>query len=191
MRETGLKCAVFVGVPKVINSLAGLSESLDDDVKNELTTIPHRTRLNGSLGTENVMARGHKLFESIYYPYTSKLLAKLGRYHPDFPGFIIANEYGSLLSDPPEWGGKTEGVVNRALTSVAGVACLRTSRGVGPQLISHVYGLLKAKEYDDELSKGDLWLASVDGAAWLIGLVDCLVDLLHVPDVFGDQRSKL
>ena len=100
-----------------------------------------------------------------------------------FTGFIIANEYGALLSDPPEWNNKTEGVINRALTSAAGVACLRASGGVGPQLTSHVYGLLKAKEYGDVLSEGDQWLASVDGATWIISLVDQLADLVHAPDV--------
>ncbi len=114
------------------------------------------------------------------------VVGKLATVNLDLPfciGFIIANQYGSLLSDPPEWGNKTEGVINRALTSAAGVACLRTSRGVGPQLTSHVYGLLKAKEYGDELNEGDQWLASVDGATWLIRLVDRLADLLDVPAV--------
>ncbi|KAF8326532.1 uncharacterized protein EI90DRAFT_2929932 [Cantharellus anzutake] len=194
MREAGLKSVVFVGVPKVINSLAALTESLEDDVKAALTTIPHRTLLNESLGMEKVAARGHKLFESIYHPHTLKLLAKLGKYHPDFPGHIITYEYGSLLSDPVGWSSRAEAVINRALTSAVGVACLRASGGVGPQLTSHVYGLLKARDFGEELSEGDQWLASADGATWVLGVVDRLVDSLHVPDTLeqngASQRSE-
>jgi len=86
MRETGLKCAVFVGVPKVINSLAGLTARLDEDVKTKLTQEPFRTLHNERAGIEQVTTRGKKLFASVYAPHTEKLLAKLGSYHPDFPG---------------------------------------------------------------------------------------------------------
>lgn len=86
------------------------------------------------------------------------------------------NEYGALLSDPEyEW--PEEGRVGRTLTSAAGVACLRASGGVGPQLTSHVYGLLKAKGYEPQ-APGEAWLASAEGATWVIGMVDRLVDVL-------------
>ncbi|KAF9520384.1 hypothetical protein BS47DRAFT_1370498 [Hydnum rufescens UP504] len=187
MRETGLKCAVFVGVPKVINSLAGLTTRLDEDVKAKLNQEPLRTLHNERAGIEQVTTRGKKLFASVYDPHTEKLLAKLGSYHPDFPGFIVANEYGALLSDPPPESCALDGRVGRTLTSVAGVACLRASGGVGPQLISHVYGLLKAREYDGGGHtppavgplEGDDWLASAEGATWIIEVVDRLVDALH------------
>lgn len=81
----------------------------------------------------------------------------------------------------------SDGRVGRTLTSAAGVACLRASGGLGPQLISHVYGLLKAKGYDNsgrapataDSFEGDDWLASAEGATWVIEVVDCLVDVVH------------
>ena len=57
---------------------------------------------------------------------------------------------------------------------------------MGPQLISHVYGLLKARGYDNggtsptaESPEGDDWLASAEGATWVIEAVDRLVDVVH------------
>ncbi|KAF8313059.1 hypothetical protein DL93DRAFT_2031526, partial [Clavulina sp. PMI_390] len=184
MREAALKCAVFVGVPKVINSLAGLTAALDDDVKEGLRKIPSRTEENTKAGIEGVTSRGQKLFASVYDPHTEKLLKKLGSYHPDFPDFIIQQEYGALLSDPPHASWPRVGRVGRALTSATGVACLRASGGVGPQLISHVYGLLKAHGYEGKemdaagVGEGEEWLSSVDGAMWVVGVVDRLVDVL-------------
>jgi len=99
----------------------------------------------------------------------------------------VANEYGALLSDPPPESCALDGRVGRTLTSVVGVACLRASGGVGPQLTSHVYGLLKARGYDGGGPtspavgplEGDDWLASAEGATWVIEVVDRLVDALH------------
>lgn len=106
------------------------------------------------------------------------------------------NEYGALLSDPDataDW--PNEWQVGRTLTSVTGVACLRASGGVGPQLTSHVYGLLKAKGYDVSETPGDVWLASVEGATWVIDVVDRLVEALgsHPPSapLPAAQKSRL
>lgn len=77
-----------------------------------------------------------------------------------------------------------EGRVGRALTSVTGVACLRASGGVGPQLTSHVYGLLKAHGYEKDpaaagTGEGGEWLCTAEGATWVINTVDKLVDILR------------
>lgn len=77
-----------------------------------------------------------------------------------------------------------EGRVGRALTSATGVACLRASGGVGPQLISHVYGLLKAHGYEGDavaagVGEGEEWISTAEGATWIIGVVDKLVDALN------------
>lgn len=80
--------------------------------------------------------------------------------------------------------------VNRTLTSVVAMACLRTEGGVGRQLVSHVYGLLKAGEYHGEPPKeGDRWLSSEDGTEWAINTVDKLCDLVRGND--SGARSKL
>jgi hypothetical protein len=130
-------------------------------------------------------------------------------------GFIVSNEYGALLSDPPVPNelssspgsvnaaaspkGESLGTIGRTLTSVAGVACLRASGGVGPQLISHVYGLLKARDEIAHAKRGsgsegvgeqlgEKWLASPDGATWVISVVDRLVDSLEVDGRGGSPK---
>ncbi|KZT62402.1 hypothetical protein CALCODRAFT_490235 [Calocera cornea HHB12733] len=173
MRETTIKGCVFVGVPKVINCLAGLTGGLDADVKEALDKKSYRDAEQNDIPP--ILERGMKLFRSVYDPHTEKLLTKLGTYHPDFPGFIIRSEYGPLLQAPPEM--PKEYQISRALTSAMGVACLRAAGGVGPQLTSHVYGLLKAQGWEGE-SEEDKWLATEDGAQWVIELTDELSDVI-------------
>ena len=62
--------------------------------------------------------------------------------------------------------------------SVVGIATLRAEGGVGPQLTSHVFGLLKARDADDKfiLSQEDKWLASDEGTEGVIRLVDEVLD---------------
>ena len=72
------------------------------------------------------------------------------------------------------------------MTSVVGVACLRTEGGVGPQLLSHVFGLLKAHEADnyegEPLTPGDKWISSAEGTEWVIKTVDELCDVARGAD---------
>jgi len=180
MRETTIKGCVFVGVPKVINCLAGLTGGLDDEVKEALDKKSYRDAEQENVPP--ILERGIKLFRSIYDPHTEKLLAKLGTYHPDFPGFIIRSEYGPLLQEPPDM--PKEYAISRALTSAMGVACLRADGGVGPQLTSHVYGLLKAAGWPGETEE-DKWLSSQEGAQWVIELTDELSDLVKS----GEDRA--
>lgn len=114
-------------------------------------------------------------------------------------GFIVHQEYGALLADPETW--PAEGRVGRTLTSVAGVACLRAERGVGQQLTSHVYGLLKARDFDKEGGDagtntvdhrgtgGDHWLSSVEGATWVVETTDRLCDVFK--GAAANPASKL
>lgn len=92
---------------------------------------------------------------------------------------FIIQAYGSVLSPLP--GGDTEqGNLSRALGSVVGTACLRAEGGVGPQLISHVFGLLKARN-EKGLSEEDYWLASDEGTEWVIRTVDTILDVVQEP----------
>lgn len=66
------------------------------------------------------------------------------------------------------------------LTSIVAVSCLRAQTGVGPQVISHVFGLRKAfedgsAEPESEIQGGQ-WLASDEGSVWLIEVVDRIVE---------------
>lgn len=92
-----------------------------------------------------------------------------------FLAFIIQS-YGSVLSPLPG-GADGQGNLSRALGSVVAVACLRAEGRVGPQLTSHVFGLLKARATEG-LSEGDRWLASDEGTEWVIRTVDTLLDVV-------------
>ncbi|CEL57833.1 Dol-P-Man:Man(5)GlcNAc(2)-PP-Dol alpha-1,3-mannosyltransferase OS=Phaeosphaeria nodorum (strain SN15 / ATCC MYA-4574 / FGSC 10173) GN=ALG3 PE=3 SV=2 [Rhizoctonia solani AG-1 IB] len=180
MREAGIKCGVFVGVPKTINGLAGLYQALEDDVKAALPKENPRNQAN----TTTIQENGLKLFKSVYDPHTEKLLAKLQSYHPDFAGWIVEHEYGALLSNVPG-----HNHLSRTLTSAVAVASLRASGGVGPQLVSHVYGLLKARGFDPKSeTEDDRWLASEQGAEWVIALADAISDVVVGTHV---ERAKL
>lgn len=68
------------------------------------------------------------------------------------------------------------------MTSVIAVACLRAQSGVGPQVVSHVFGLRKAFEDGsakaEETIEGGEWLASNEGSMWLLELIDGIVSTI-------------
>ncbi|KAF9263581.1 hypothetical protein L218DRAFT_901823 [Marasmius fiardii PR-910] len=182
MREAALKSTIFVGVPRVILSLAALNEALDDDVKTALRKQSRRISKPDNI--ESTLVRGQALWESIYTPHAQKLHDKLGSYHPDFISFIIES-YGAVLAPLP---GKAkaftdtssiddldQGNLSRALGSVVGIACLRAEERVVPQLTSHVFGLLKAR-YTENQSEEDAWLASDEGTEWVVRTIDEVLD---------------
>ncbi|KAH9482863.1 Dol-P-Man:Man(5)GlcNAc(2)-PP-Dol alpha-1,3-mannosyltransferase [Psilocybe cubensis] len=193
MRESALKSVIFVGVPRVILSLSALHEALDDEVKHALRTNSKRTATSDSI--ESIVTRGKGLWNSIYTPHADKLHDKLGSYHPDFISFIIQC-YGAVLSPlPGQTRGYTDvsgaddldqGNLSRAMGSVVGIATLRAEGGVGPQLTSHVFGLLKARTTEN-LSEEDKWLSSDEGTEWVIRTVDEVLDGVSAED--QDQRQ--
>lgn len=77
------------------------------------------------------------------------------------------------------------------MTSLVAVASLRAQTGVGPQVLSHVFGLRKAVEdgtfrddlevqgagkEESESEEGVRWLAGDEGGEWLLKAVDRIVD---------------
>jgi len=182
MREVGLKCIGFNGVPRTINSLGAFRNSLPGDIISELNTKP--TRVASSTNINSILARGQALWKSIYAPFETKLVDKLADSHPDLPVFIINHEYGALFADPDENGHVRGAKIGRVLTSITAVACLRAQTGVGPQVISHVFGLRKAYEDSTYKSRGEFevegghWLASDEGNMWLVKSVDSIVEAL-------------
>lgn len=189
MREVGLKCIGFNGVPRTINVLGAFHSGLPPEIQSSLQTRPPRRNLTAK-NVEAMLARGEALWESIYHPFSEKLKAKLAVSHPDLPVHIIEAEYGGLFSDPA-WSTTTTSStssssaipnVGRVLTSVIAVACLRAQSGVGPQVVSHVFGLRKAFEdgtaESEEEVQGGKWLASNEGSLWLLQQVDSIVEAL-------------
>lgn len=183
MREVGLKCIGFNGVPRTINVLGAFHSGLPSEIQTLLKERQPRRKLSSN-NIEATLSRGDQLWESIYRPFNDKLTAKLAQSHPDLPVHIIEAEYGCLFSDPPTTGIKDANRpdVGRVLTSVIAVACLRAQSGVGPQVVSHVFGLRKAFEdgtaEPEEEVQGGKWLASNEGSLWLLQQVDSIVHAL-------------
>ncbi|KAJ9092763.1 hypothetical protein QFC19_008618 [Naganishia cerealis] len=182
MRETGLKCISFSGIPRTINNLGALRARLGDDVIAHLST--QATRRPTPANIESISSRAHTLWNAIYDPHSAKLLAKLSDSHPDLPVHILNSHYGALLSDPsisevPPF--PSHAKIGRVLTSVVAMSCLRAQQGVGPQVTSHVFGLKKSllegggAEGEARLD-GQEWLTSDEGAQWVLRSVDDIVE---------------
>lgn len=198
MREVGLKCIGFVGIPKVINNLAALRKAVDEDkeLASALPTAPRRKIVESDLA--NVHRAAYSLWDDIYQPHSEKLLKSLGHSHPDLPVFILEGEYGPLFSPPhkfrlsekePEW------EVGRLRTSLVAISALRAQGGVGPQVTSHVWGLMKAEPsvpVGHANEKGLRWLTSEEGALWVVEAVNELSQVVEGSEVQQDGRqSKL
>lgn len=203
MREVGLKCISFNGIPRSINCLNGFRESLPSAVASQLSQTPTRgaESSRGTQGSEDdksydeIKRRGQWLWTSVYRPVDTKLYEKLAHAHPDLPVVILQNHYGALLSDPrtttAELGHGTAAPwrVGRTLTSIVAICCLRAQTGCGPQLLSHVYGLRKAWEdgsYRDDMEpvaahegsgqEAVQWLLSDEGIEWILHRTDELLE---------------
>jgi hypothetical protein len=74
-------------------------------------------------------------------------------------------------------GDQEQGNLSRTLGSVVGTSCLRAEGRVGPQLTSHVFGLLKARKENSQ-SEEDSWLSSDEGTEWVIRTVDKFLDVV-------------
>ncbi|KAI1809571.1 hypothetical protein GGS20DRAFT_571357 [Poronia punctata] len=177
IREVGLKCISFNGIPRSINTLGAFYNSLPADVASALSKTA--TREYTPQNVETRKKDGLAVWDSIYLGFERKLLDKLAKSHPDLPVHIINGHYANLLANPRD-AGKQE-PVGRVLTSIVAIACLRAQTGVGPQVVSHVFGLRKAYEHGDAHAEGEQpveggeWLASDEGNLWLLESVDKLV----------------
>ncbi|PYI12639.1 hypothetical protein BO78DRAFT_392473 [Aspergillus sclerotiicarbonarius CBS 121057] len=178
MREVGLKCISFNGIPRTINCLNAFKASLPESISSQLSQTPTRTPTQDNI--QEICTRGQNLWDSIYRPFETKLYNKLADSHPDLPVHILNCNYGALLSDPARTTGAN---VGRLATSIVAVSCLRAQTGVGPQVTSHVFGLRKAVEdgtwvNDVESRQGAKWLASDEGNTWIINSVDDIVETI-------------
>ncbi|KAK4652949.1 hypothetical protein QC762_503840 [Podospora pseudocomata] len=182
IREVGLKCISFNGIPRTINCLNAFRSDLEvNPWSSSLSSVPSRTVTTSNIN--NTISRGNALWKSIYTPHHGKLTQKLALAHPDLPGYILQGHYAMLLADPPrhvEGGVPRQARLGRCLTSLVAIACLRAQRGVGPQVLSHVYGLRKAVEQglhreefeDEEEREGIERLAGDEGCEWILESVD-------------------
>ncbi|KAL2163374.1 hypothetical protein VTH06DRAFT_5431 [Thermothelomyces fergusii] len=200
IREVGLKCISFNGIPRTINCLGAFKAGVAHQpwAAGLAARAPSRELTPATL--PDVDARGRALWRSVYTPFDEKLVAKLADSHPDLPVHILGSHYGPLLSDPPPPASPSssspssssppaEATVGRTLTSVVAVACLRAQTGVGPQVLSHVFGLRKGvaqgahrveaaaalgPERGPAEAAGLERLASDEGCEWLLRSVDAI-----------------
>jgi hypothetical protein len=94
-----------------------------------------------------------------------------------------------LYSDTSSLEDPDQGNLSRALGSVVGIASLRAEGGVGPQLISHTFGLLKARD-DEHQTDEDKWLSSDEGAEWIMRTVDEVLDGVSAEELEQDQQQQ-
>ncbi|OTA88845.1 hypothetical protein M434DRAFT_398862 [Hypoxylon sp. CO27-5] len=180
IREVGLKCISFNGIPRSINTLGAFRNSLPDDVGSQLSTTPTRELTPSNL--EIRKKDGLALWDSVYVGFERKLLDKLAHSHPDLPVHILNGHYSNLLSNPR--GVPQPAKVGRVLTSLVAIACLRTQTGVGPQVVSHIFGLRKAYDNGDAHAEGEEpveggpWLATEDGNIWILENIDKLANVI-------------
>lgn len=193
MREVGLKCIGFNGVPRTINCLNAFRDGLPAEIQSALAQRKPRRALSRE-NIDSVLDRGHGLWNGIYAPFSDKLTSKLAASHPDLPVHIIEAEYGALFSDPQHTA-PLGANVGRVLTSVVAVACLRAQTGVGPQVLSHIFGLRKAYESGEpgEEVEGGKWLASDEGCEWLLKRIDEVVGAVggSFAGGYGEVKAKL
>ncbi|KFH40976.1 Dol-P-Man:Man(5)GlcNAc(2)-PP-Dol alpha-1,3-mannosyltransferase-like protein [Hapsidospora chrysogenum ATCC 11550] len=196
IREVGLKCISFNGIPRTINALNFFRSSLPSHVTCSLRTTPTRD-WDSSVTTRDLSARGRALWNSIYAPLDGRLIDKLSLAHPDLPIVILQSHYGALLADPPGRNREAGNSVGRLLTSVVAVAALRAQTGVGPQVVSHVLGLRKGvadgscREDGDETAEAAGWLASDEGSEWILKSVDRIVEVVGGSSFATRGDSKL
>ncbi|KAL9936710.1 hypothetical protein V8E36_004778 [Tilletia maclaganii] len=206
MREVGLKCIGFIGIPKVINNLAALRaavEETDAELAGNLPTDTRRHIEPSHVG--DVRKAANELWDDIYAPHSAKLLKILGKSHPDLPVFIVEGEYGPLFAPPPSYNSALASVpaweVDRLRTSLVAISALRAQGGVGPQVTSHIWGLLKAAksiQAGEEGEKGRRWLTTEEGSEWVVRTVDRICEVVEtaaaeevVREAETQHKSKL
>jgi hypothetical protein len=67
MREVGLKCISFNGIPRTINCLGAFKATLPDSVTSQLSSTP--TRAPSPENITSISERGRALWDSIYRPF--------------------------------------------------------------------------------------------------------------------------
>ncbi|CAK7216265.1 hypothetical protein SEUCBS140593_002810 [Sporothrix eucalyptigena] len=198
IREVGLKCIGFNGIPRTINVLGSFrSTGLPADVVAQLATTP--TRVPTAEALPETTARGLGLWRSVYAGVDVKLLDKLAESHPDLPVHILNSHYGPLFTDPPNHAAAGLANVGRALTSLVAIACLRAQTGVGPQVVSHIFGLRKAiadgtwvpaDPVEKDTVRGVDWLATDAGSEWLLQSIDKIVAALGGSNFAGSGAAE-
>jgi alkylhydroperoxidase/carboxymuconolactone decarboxylase family protein YurZ len=142
VRETLLQVFLFAGFPRTVNALDALERSLGHR--------PPDREARGGAGLHR--RRGLALFRRVYGSDAGRVLGEIGRRHPEFRDWIVADAYGKVLSRP---GLST---AERECLAVALLAVLDLPR----QQVAHVRGALRCGASPAEVRAA---LAAVRGLA--------------------------
>lgn len=124
---------------------------------------------------------GSNLFDDIYRDQSARLRDILAHSHPDQAYFIVQHVYGPLFAPPSAYDGTPPDEapaweVNRLRVSLTTIAALHAQGGVGPQVTSHIYGLLRSPSSFAHVQgperAGLDFLASTQGAEWLLRTIN-------------------
>jgi alkylhydroperoxidase/carboxymuconolactone decarboxylase family protein YurZ len=90
LRETLLQVHLFAGFPRTVNALAVLEGTLGP--------LPPGRRERLAPGA--ALRRGRALFGRVYGADAGRVLGDIGRRHPEFRDWILAEAYGKVLGRP-------------------------------------------------------------------------------------------
>ena len=123
LRETLLQTFLFAGFPRTVNALEAMERAFG----------PVRAGPPERLPAGEAPRRGTALFRRVYGPDAPRVLGAIGRRHPEFRDWIVADAYGKVLGRPGL------APAERECLAVALLAALDLPR----QQVAHVRGALR------------------------------------------------
>jgi len=187
----------YYELTQTINNLAALRAEVDADEElsaamptaaRRYVVMPDASDIRPEMW-ERVTQAGNLLWDDIYAKQSHKLRHILAHSHPDLGFYIIQNEYGPLFAPPPAYhDGMAEPAweIHRLRMSLVAIASLHAQGGVAPQVTSHIYGLLRAKDHIAHVQglerQGLDFLTTEAGAQWVVELVNevCEMNLTQI-----------
>jgi 4-carboxymuconolactone decarboxylase len=128
IRETLLQVSLFAGFPRTVNALDALERALGRRPPDPPERLPA-----GEEGRRLLLRRGLALFGRVYGPDARRVLDGIGRRHPEFRDWIVADAYGKVM------GRRGLSAAERECLAVALLAALDLPR----QQVPHVRGALR------------------------------------------------
>lgn len=151
-RDSLLKSACLIGVPRVINGLTELKNVTPEHLRAKTVL---RDAAKASFRSE-----GLELFQKVYGKITDRVHTNMHAAYPDLDWFVSEHEYGPLLS--------YMGVLSPKETCMGVVASL-VPQDVNPQLKGHLRGAWNNGATEDEVNSVrdlSLEISKWCGATW-------------------------